>query len=75
MRNLHKDIKIKYGKEAQLTLQLLEKCSLKECEYKNHRIFTLRCLNLGIIPVSVRLKSEGSKLSKKAKEIIYRAEK
>ena len=35
----------------------------------------LRCLDLGIILVSVRLKSEGSKLSKKAKEIIYRAEK
>ena len=38
-------------------------------------MFTSRCLDLGIIPVSVRLKSEGSKLSKKAKEMIYRAEK
>ena len=32
-------------------------------------------MDLGIIPVSVRLKPEGSKLSNKAKEIIYRAEK
>ena len=75
MRNVHKDIETKYGIEAQQTLQLLDKCSLKECEYKYHRISILRCLDLGIIPVGVRLKSEGSKLSKKAKEIIYRAEK
>ena len=75
MRNLPKDIKTKYGIEAQQTLQLLEKCSLKECKYKNHRILTLRCLDLGIILVSVRLKSEGSKLSKKVKEIINKAEK
>ena len=42
---------------------------------KNHRIFTLRCIDRGIILVSVRLRSENSKLSKSAKEIIYKAEK
>ena len=41
--------------------------------YKNHRIFTLRCIDKGIFPVSVRLKSDGSKLSKRAREIIYKA--
>ena len=38
-------------------------------------IFTLRCIDRGIIPISVRLRSEDSKLSKSPKEIIYRAEK
>ena len=42
---------------------------------KNHRIFTLRCIDRVIIPVSVRLRSESSKLSKSTKEIIYKAEK
>ena len=37
-------------------------------------IFTLRCIDKGIILVSIRLKSEGSNLSKRVKEIIYRAE-
>ena len=75
MRNLHKDIKNKYGIEAQQLLQLWEKYTLKECEYKNHRIFTLRCIYKGVILVSVRLKSEGSKLTKRAREIILKAEK
>ena len=75
MRNLHEDIKVKYGIEAQQILQLWKKCSLYECENRNHRIFTLRCLDQGIILVSVRLKSEGSKLSKRATEIIYKSEK
>ena len=34
----------------------------------------MRCLDLGIIPFIVKLKSEGRKLSKKAKERIYWAE-
>ena len=53
--------KFKYGIGAQQLLPLWQKYSLKECEYKNHRIFTVRCIDKGIIPVSVRLKSEGSK--------------
>ena len=56
MRNLPKDIKNKYGIEDQQLLQLWEKYTLKECEYKNHRIFTLKCIDKGIIPVSFRLK-------------------
>ena len=39
---------------------------MRECEYKNHRIFIIRCIDKGIIPVRVRLKSEGSRLSKRA---------
>ena len=42
---------------------------------KNHRIFILRCIDRGIIPFSVRLRSESSMLSKWAKEIIYKVEK
>ena len=48
---------------------------LRESDFKNHRIFTLRCINRGIVLVSIRLRSENSKLSKGTKEIIYKAEK
>ena len=63
MRNLSKKIQNKYGIKTQQLLQLWENYTLKECEYKNHIIFTLRCIGKGIILVSVRLKSEGSMLS------------
>ena len=48
---------------------------LGESDFKNDRIFTLRCIDRGIILVSIRLRSENSKLSKGTKEIIYKAEK
>ena len=48
---------------------------LRDSEFKNHRIFTLRYIDRGIIPVSIRLRSENSKLSKGAKEILYKAKK
>ena len=72
MRNLHRFIEENHGLEA---LQELQKWVIKESDYKNHRRFTLGCINKGIIPVSVRLKSTSKSRSKRAKEIIYRAEK
>ena len=48
---------------------------IKESNYKNHRRFTLRCISKGIIPASVRLKSTSNSRSRRAREIIYRAEK
>ena len=56
-------------------LQLWEKCVKRDSNYKNHRIFTLRCISKGIVLVSIRLRSACSKISKGGKEIIKKAEK
>ena len=34
-----------------------ERLQLRASNYKNHRIFTLRCLHKDLIPVSIKLKS------------------
>ena len=34
-----------------------ERLQLRASDYKNHRIFTLRCLHKGLIPVSIKLKT------------------
>ena len=52
-----------------------EKCVIKDSDFKNHRIFTLRCVSKGVIPVSVRLSSTRKDITRKAMEIIYKAEK
>ena len=75
MRNLHKYIKEKYGLEALGLLQLWEKSVVRDCDYKNHGRFTLRCIKKGIVLVSVRLRSSCSKSSQGAREIIWKAEK
>ena len=43
--------------------------------YRNHRIFTLRCISNNLVPVSVRLKLTHSKLSQGARKIIEKVEK
>ena len=74
MRKLHKYIQRNYGLEALQLLQQWEKWVIKDCDYRNHRRFTLRCSSKGIVPVSVRLRSSNSKISKGVKEIIQKAE-
>ena len=74
MRNLHKDIKEKYGIEALQQLQLWEKSVLKDSNYKNHRIFTLKCISYNLVTVSVKLKSSCSKISPEARKIIEKGE-
>ena len=44
-------------------------------DYKNHRIFTLRCISKNLVPVSIRLKLANNKLSQGARKIIEKAEK
>ena len=46
-------------------------------DYKNHRIFTLKCIGQNLIPVSIRLKPVRSKqnISTSASKIIEKAEK
>ena len=74
MINLHKDIKEKYEIEALQQLQLWEKNVLRASDYRNHRIFTLKCISHNLTLVSVKLKPSDSKISPSARKIIEKAE-
>ena len=67
----------KYGLEALQQLCLWEKSIIRVSNYKNHRIFTLKCIGQNLIPVSIRLKLIRGKqnISASARKIIERAEK
>ena len=77
MINLHRNIKKQYGLEAIQQLCLWEKNTIRASDYKNHRIFTLRCIGLNLTLVSIRLKPVASKqqISISARKIIEKAEK
>ena len=74
MRNLHKFIKENHGWEALRELQQWERREIKQYNYKNQRIFTLRCISKGLVPVSVKLNSNRKDISIGARNIIRRAE-
>ena len=69
MRNLYKYILENYGREALGELQQWEKGEDKQVDYKDHRIFTLRCISNGLILVSVRLNSNRMDISNSARNI------
>ena len=73
MRNLHKFILENNGIEALRLFRDWERLQYRECDYKNHRIFTLRCLHNDLVPVSIKLKS--TLRSERAREILISAEK
>ena len=73
MRNLHNILLQEDGIEAWRLFRLWEKLRLRSSDYKNHRIFTLRCLHNDLIPVSIKLKSTIK--STRAKQILKKAEK
>ena len=77
MINLQKNIKEQYGLEAIQQLCQWEKNIIRASNFKNHRICTLRCIGLNLIPVSIRLKPARSKhnISASARKIIEKAEK
>ena len=50
-----------------------ERLQFRSSDYKNHRIFSLRCLHKDLIPVSIKLKSTLD--TSKARQIIRKAEK
>ena len=76
MINLPKNIKEKYGLEAIQQLHSWEKSVIKASDYKNHRIFMLKCMGHNLIPINIRLKPTKSKqyISANARKIIERAE-
>ena len=57
MRGLIKLIQQRYGKIAIETYRKWEKIEIKMSDYRNHLRFSLRCLDRGLIPVSLRLKN------------------
>ena len=73
MRNLHQIILQEYGIEAWHLFSNWERLQLREIDYKNHRIFTLRCLYRELVPVSLKLKSTLNTTT--AKKIIRKVEK
>ena len=50
-----------------------ERLQLRASDYKNHKIFTLRCLHKELIPVSIKLKS--TLKTERARKIIRKADK
>ena len=73
MRNLHKFILENYGIESLRPLRDWKRFQLRQCDFKNHRIFTLRCIHSELVPVSIILKS--TLKSERAKKILRTAEK
>ena len=73
MRNLHLIILQEFGIEARRLLREWERLRLRSSDYKNHRIFSLRCIHKELIPVSIKLKSTLD--TPKARQIIRKAEK
>ena len=62
-----------FGIEVRHLFREWERLWLRSSDYKNHRIFSLRCLHKDLIPVSIKLKSTLD--TSKARQIIRKAEK
>ena len=73
MRNLHLIILQEFGIEARRLFREWERLQLRSSDYRNHRIFSLRCIHNELIPVSIKLKSTLD--TPKARQIIRKAEK
>ena len=73
MRNLHLILLQEFGIEVRCLLREWERLRLRSSDYKNHRIFSLRCLHKDLIPVSIKLKSTLD--TPRARQIIRKAEK
>ena len=73
MRNLHLIILQEFGIEARRLFREWERLRPRSSDYRNHRIFSLRCIHEKLIPVSIKLKSTLD--TPKARQIIRKAEK
>ena len=72
MRGLVKLIEQKYGKNTTAIFRKWEKMEGKVSNFKNHQRFLLRCLDKGLVPVSLKLKNL---IRTQRKGIIQKAEK
>ena len=72
MRNLHQIILEENGLEVLHLFRDWEKLQLRVFDYRNHRIFTLRCIHKELVPVSIKLKT--TLRTDRARKIIRTAE-
>ena len=70
--NIHTELRAKYGQGSLKIYWEWEKFECKMADFVNHRCFSLRCLSKGLIPTSIRLKSNIK--TPKGKYIIKKAE-
>ena len=73
MRNLHQIILQEYELEALHLFRDWERLWLRALDYKNHRIFNLRCIHEDLVPVSIKHKTTIK--TDRARKIIKNAEK
>ena len=71
MRNLHQIILEEHGREVLQLFKDWEKFKLRDCNYRNHRIFTLKCISNELVPVCLRLKT--ALRAEKARKIIKKS--
>ena len=71
--NLFQDLRRNYGQGTVKTLRACENIEKKTSNFRNHRVFTLRCRDKGLIPPSLRLKCPIN--TQKARDIVQKAEK
>ena len=57
MRNLHQIILEENGIEVLHLFRQWERLQLRDSNFKNHRIFTLRCIHKELVPVSIKIKT------------------
>ena len=57
MRNLHKIILEQHYMEACQLFKDWQRFQIRDCYYRTHRIFTLKCITKGLVPVCIRLKT------------------
>ena len=73
MRNLHQIILEENGLEVLHLFRDWERLQLRDSDYNNHSISTLRCIHKELVPVSIKLKT--TLRTEKARKIIKTAEK
>ena len=70
--SIFKNINEEYGRESLKTARDLENVAKKQARFRNHLVFSLRCKQQGVIPVSLRIKCPVN--TKGAQSIVKRAE-
>ena len=70
--NIDAELRAKYGQGSLKIYWRWEKFECKMADFQNHRHFSLRCFSNGLIPTSIRLKSNIK--TPKGKYIIRKAE-
>ena len=72
MINLHKIMLEQHGMEVLQLFKDWERFQIRDSNYRNHRIFTLKCITKDLVPVNIRLKTTVK--TEKARKIIRKAE-